>query len=111
LTRGKPSLLAVYSGACAHCGSRLPGLAMFGRELARAGIPVIGIEYMGTPESVRATSSRFELGFPLLADGNGRVCGLLGVGEFTLLVLDGDRRILYRGGLEDPDHIRSFFQT
>ncbi len=109
LTRGKRSLLIVYSGACAHCGSRLPGATMFSRSLAREGVPVVGIEYMGTPESVRATSTRFELGFPVLADGNGRVCGLLGVGEFTLLVLDEERRVLYRGGLEDPGRILSLF--
>ncbi len=109
LTRGKPSLLAVYSGACAHCGTRLTGLSLFARELARAGIPVVGVEYMGTPESVRATLVRFGLDFPVLADGNGRVCGMLGIGEFTLLALDGERRVLFRGGLEDPGRIRSLF--
>lgn len=107
LMRGEKTLLFVYSGGCAHCLSRLPGLAEFGRALAGLGVRVIGVEYMGTPGSVLSNAARLGLDGPVLADGNGRVCGLLGVGEFTVFVLDGQRRILHRSGMEDRERIAS----
>lgn len=67
------------------------------RRFAARNIAVIGVQYYGNSKSCHVNATRLGLAGPLLADSEGKVCGSLGVGEFTVMTLDERNIIRYRG--------------
>ncbi len=86
-----------YSGCCGHCAKLLPGMSRLAGALKQQGIPVIGVQYMGTSKTCALKMSEYELTGKTLADPDGKFCQSLGIGEFTLLTVDEQGIVRYRG--------------
>jgi hypothetical protein len=102
LTSGRPSLVYFYSGGCRHCVDKLPEAAALVRRMEARGATVVGVEYLGTRESVDRHRAEFSLPGTLLPDEQGMICHGMGAMELTLVVLDVRGETQYRGGGEDP---------
>lgn len=101
LGKGK-TVMYLYSPYCGHCQKLLPGFAGLARRLDSMRSPVVGVQFMGNPSMVAAAT---EAPGRLLADPGGKFCGAVGVGEFTVFVLDAEGTILHRSAGDDLDTI------
>jgi peroxiredoxin len=100
LRGGKPALLYFYSGCCGHCADELPKILAPAREFERRGAAVVGVQYFGDSASCQRKRVEFELPGTVLADATGEVCGMFGVGDFTVFTLDAAGVIRYRGPVD-----------
>ncbi len=94
----KPVLIYFYAGGCGHCMQMLPKLQQ-NELLYRAkslGFQIMGVEFYGTPENSKRISETYGLPSPILADRQGKICGQLGVGEFTIFIVGADSVLYFR---------------
>ncbi|MBI4346748.1 MAG: redoxin domain-containing protein [Elusimicrobia bacterium] len=89
------SVVYVYSPYCGHCAKMLPAFLEFARRLALTDTPLVGIQYQGTRDTLGSAGNTPGR---LLADPQGAFCGKIGVGEFTVFVVDAQGRVVLRSG-------------
>jgi peroxiredoxin len=103
--RGEPVVVLVFLGCdCPLAKLYAPRFAELHRTYAGHGVAFAGINanaHEGISDLARYSRTH-QLPFPLLKDPGGRVAGLLGVERTPeVIVLDKDRRIRYRGRIDD----------
>ncbi|MBI5203028.1 MAG: redoxin domain-containing protein [Elusimicrobia bacterium] len=97
------TLIYFYSPYCAHCAKMLPDFLNFALPLVKDGVSVVGVQYQG---SVQLLAQSASLPDTLYADPKGEFCGAVGVGEFTVFVVDAEGRILLRSSGSDYEPVR-----
>ena len=109
---GKRGAVVVFwSGVCSHCrryDAYLNGFAARHGELA---LLAVASRQDESAEDLRLTASERGLGFPILHDAERRLAHDWLVSQTPrVFLLDGDRRLLYRGAIDnfkypdDPEH-------
>lgn len=94
-----------WSAVCSHCRRYDAFLGGFGERYPEVGLLLVASRRSETAESlVRALEERW-LRLPLVFDGDLAVARAWGVRQTpTAFLLDGDRRVLYRGAIDDFTH-------
>lgn len=96
----KPAFVYVFAGDCNHCigllktinNSILP-------KVKEDQFRIIGVDALGphgTQEQLVEIRDTFNLPSPILADKDDRVCKSLGIGEFTVLLVNPDGMLTYK---------------
>ncbi|MBI5625354.1 MAG: redoxin domain-containing protein [Elusimicrobia bacterium] len=99
LAAGRPAVLYGFSGDCAQCRTDLGRLVQAVGSNPPEGAAFVGLMHQGTPPGARSLKDSLRLPGSILADADGSACGNLGIGEFTVIVLDRKRRPVFRGGV------------
>jgi peroxiredoxin len=96
----KPAFVYIFAGDCNHCIGLL-------RTINNSILPkvkedkfcIIGVDALGphgTQEQLVEIRDTFNLPSPILADKDDKVCKSLGIGEFTVLLVNPDGMLTYR---------------
>ncbi len=96
----RKTVMYLYSPSCGHCAKMLPRFAEFTRRLDPERVTVVGVQFYG---SLQLLNTAGIAPGRLLADRQGEFCGLVGVGEFTVFVLDREGNILHRSSGDNLD--------
>lgn len=99
LADGRPMVLYGFSGDCGQCRDDLGLLVRAIGSKPPSGVVFVGLQHQGTPRAAAALREALHLPGSVLVDADGGACASLGVGEFTVFVLDRERRPVYRGGV------------
>jgi peroxiredoxin len=106
LGESKPlGVVIFWSAVCSHCRRYDAFLGGFGERYPEIGLLAVASRRSETAESLaRALEDRW-LRFPLVFDEDLAMARAWGVRQTpTAFLLDGDRRVLYRGAIDDFTH-------
>ncbi len=103
--RGKPTMLVFWASWCGPCVAEAPQIAAVAESYGER-IHVLGINAGEPASTVRAATSRMQIAWPVLIDGDGLVAKRYAVTGIPLvLVIDGDGRVRHRNnGLPSEIH-------
>ena len=101
LIAGKNSLVYFYSSCCGHCNQQLAKFSTMKDKLAQNSIEMVGVQYLGNTQICKVNAERYQFPGNILLDPKGEICGQFGVGDFTILTLDSQGIIQFRGNADD----------
>jgi peroxiredoxin len=95
----RPVLLIFWATWCPNCKENVPVVNRMHKEPARNGnVQILALDYMESPEKVKAFIEANMVAFPVLLDRKGTVAKAYKVvGVPTYVLIDRDGRIAFRG--------------
>ncbi len=109
-TRGKRALLYFYMACCADCGQRLKKLSDINQTLSNNKIEMMGVQYFGNTQMCQVSAKKYKFPGSVMVDSKGEVCARYGVGDFTVITINAEGVILYRGNGDDAAAIKRSLQ-
>jgi len=105
------AVVVFWSGICSHCRRYDGYLNDFAARHGELALLVIAARQDESAEDLRRVAAERRLRFPILHDGSRRLTHAWLVAQTPrVFLLDGDRRLLYRGAIDnfkypnDPEH-------
>lgn len=112
VAKGKKTLVYYFMGCCNHCVALLPKISGVAKEAEKQGAAVVGVQYYGNTEFCKFAAGQHHLPGTIFADSKGEICGRMGVGEFTTMVLDKNGVILIRvENVDNEDQLRKVLSS
>ncbi len=105
IINGRQAFIYLYSGCCKHCNKMLPDVARLTDDFDDKKHVILGIQYAGGKVCTLTEQHSKQIGGMLITDAGGKICGLFGVGDFTVIIADKNQTIIYRGNFMDSDNV------
>jgi thiol-disulfide isomerase/thioredoxin len=99
--RGKTIVVNFWGSWCAPCRAEAPALGQLARQLASRGVQFVGIDIRDEPDSAKAFTQQFNVGYPSISDPGDMIAldfrGTVAPADIpTTLVIDRQGRIADR---------------